>query len=136
MLASCWVAARARADHAGGEYTGATNAPATVLTLGDGGTTRHGEKLYLGLQVTRQFQSDWVSEADIGILARNLDSSLLDLRLVSGFTIGLRTLGDGRGFEDSTLNLGRILNNRYGIDAHVASLRWHWKNGPRPPGPR
>jgi hypothetical protein len=103
------------------QYTGATNAPATVLTLGDGGTTRNGEKLYLGLQVTRQFQSDWVSEADIGILARNLDSSLLDLRLVSGFTIGLRTLGDGRGFEDSTLNLGRILNNRYGIDAHAAT---------------
>ena len=103
------------------QYTGATNAPATVLTLGDGGTTRNGEKLYLGLQVTRQIQSDWVSENDIGILARNLDSSLLDLRLVSGFTIGLRTLGDGRGFEDSTLNLGRILNNRYGLDAHAAT---------------
>jgi hypothetical protein len=55
------------------------------------------------------------------ILARNLDSLLLDLRLVSGFTIGLRTLGDGRGFEDSTLILGRILNNRYGLDAHAAT---------------
>ena len=103
-----------------------------MLTLGDGGTTRNGEKLYLGLQVTRQIQSDWVSENDIGILARNLDSSLLDLRLVSGFTIGLRTLGDGRGFEDSTLLLGRILNNRYGLDAHAAtatawntSIRYH-----------
>ncbi|MBU8538882.1 glycoside hydrolase family 55 protein [Falsiroseomonas tokyonensis] len=103
------------------QYTGATNAPATVLTLGDGGTTRNGEKLYLNLQVTRQIQSDWASEADIGILARNLDSSLLDLRLVSGFTIGLRTLGDGRGFEDTTLILGRILNNRYGLDAHCAT---------------
>jgi hypothetical protein len=26
------------------QYTGATNAPATVLTLGDGGTTRNGQK--------------------------------------------------------------------------------------------
>jgi hypothetical protein len=103
------------------QYTGATNAPATVLTLGDGGTTRNGEKLYLGLQVTRQIQSDWLSEDDIGILACNLDSSLIDLRLVSGFAIGLRTLGDGRGFEDTTLLLGRILNNRYGIDAHAAT---------------
>jgi hypothetical protein len=68
----------------------ATNPSATVLTLGDGGTTRNVEKLYLGLQVTRPIQSDWVSEADIGILARNLDSSPLDLRLASGFTIGLR----------------------------------------------
>lgn len=74
------------------QYTGATNAPATVLTLGDGGTTRNGEKLYLGLQVTRQIQSDWVSEDDIGILARNLDSSLIDLRLVSGFTVTIRRI--------------------------------------------
>jgi hypothetical protein len=103
------------------QYTGAADAPATVLTLGDGGTTRNGEKLYLGLQVTRQIQSDWASEADIGIVARNLDSSLLDLRLVSGFTIGLRTLGDGRGFEDTTLILGRILNNKIGLDVHCAT---------------
>ncbi|MCA3277508.1 MAG: hypothetical protein ING26_18515 [Roseomonas sp.] len=97
-------------------YTGAANAPATVLTLGDGGTTRNGEKLYAGLQVVRQIQSDWVSEADIGILVRNIDASVVELRLVSGFTIGMRTLGDGRGVEDSTFHLLRILNNRYGLD--------------------
>jgi hypothetical protein len=97
-------------------YTGAANAPAIVLTLGDGGTTRNGEKLYAGLQVTRQTQSDWASEADIGILVRNIDASVVDLRLVSGFTIGMRTLGDGRGVEDSTFHLLRILNNRYGLD--------------------
>jgi len=101
------------------QYTG--TAPATVLTLGDGGTVRNGEKLYAGLQVRRQTQSDWLSEADIGILARNLDASVLDLRLVEGFTIGLRTLGDGRGFEDSTLHLGRILNNKIGLDIHCAT---------------
>jgi len=100
-------------------YTG--TAPATVLTLGDGGTVRNGEKLYSNLQVVRQTQSDWGSEADIGILARNLDASVLDVRLVQGFTIGLRTLGDGRGFEDSTLHLGRILNNRIGLDVHCAT---------------
>jgi hypothetical protein len=97
-------------------YTGAANAPATVLTLGDGGTTRNGEKLYAGLQVVRQIQSDWASEADIGILVRNIDASVVELRLVSGFTIGMRTLGDGRGVEDSTFHLLRILNNRYGLD--------------------
>ena len=97
-------------------YTGAANAPATVLTLGDGGTTRTGEKLYAGLQVVRQIQSDWASEADIGILVRNIDASVVELRLVSGFTIGMRTLGDGRGVEDSTFHLLRILNNRYGLD--------------------
>jgi len=101
------------------QYTG--TAPATALTLGDGGTVRNGEKLYAGLQVRRQTQSDWLSESDIGILARNLDASVLELRLVEGFTIGLRTLGDGRGFEDSTLHLGRILNNKIGLDVHCAT---------------
>ena len=100
-------------------YTGSV--PATVLTLGDGGTTRNGEKLYANLQVVRQTQSDWGSEADIGILARNLDASVLDARLVQGFTIGLRTLGDGRGFEDSTLYLHRFLNNRIGLDIRCAT---------------
>ncbi|MBX6742076.1 MAG: hypothetical protein IRY87_08525, partial [Acetobacteraceae bacterium] len=101
------------------QYTG--TAPATVLTLGDGGTVRNGEKLYTHLQVRRKTQSDWSSEADIGILARNLDASVLDVRLVEGFTIGLRTLGDGRGFEDSTLYLHRFLNNKIGLDIHCAT---------------
>ncbi len=40
---------------------------------------------------------------------------------MSGFTIGLHTLGDGHGFEDSTLLLGHNLNNRHGIEAHPAT---------------
>ena len=56
-----------------------------------------------------------------GILARNLDASVLDVRLVEGFAIGLRTLGDGRGFEDTTLFLGRFLNNKIGLDVHCAT---------------
>lgn len=100
-------------------YTG--SAAVTVLTLGDGGTVRNGEKHYAGLQVVRQTQSDWLDEADIGILVRNIDASVVELRLVSGFTIGMRTLGDGRGVEDSTFHLGRILNNRIGLDIHCAT---------------
>jgi hypothetical protein len=92
-----------------------------VLTLGDGGTIRNAEKHYAGLQVIRQTQSDWLDEADIGILVRNIDASVVELRLVSGFTIGMRTLGDGRGVEDSTFHLGRILNNRIGLDIHCAT---------------
>jgi hypothetical protein len=85
-------------------YTG--TAPETVLTLGDGGTVRNGAKLYVGLQVVRATQSDWSSEQDIGVLVRNIDASVVDLRLVSGFTNGLRSSGDGRGVEDSTFHLG------------------------------
>jgi hypothetical protein len=100
-------------------YTGA--APASVLVLGSGGTTRNGEKLYAGLNVIRATQSDWSSEADIGITIRNIDASQVELRRVEGFTIGLRTLGDGRGVEDSTIVLGRLVNNRIGLDIWCAT---------------
>jgi hypothetical protein len=100
-------------------YTGA--APAVVLVLGSGGTIRNGEKLYTGLNVIRATQSDWSSEADIGITIRNIDASQVELRRVEGFTIGLRTLGDGRGVEDSTITLGRLVNNRIGLDIWCAT---------------
>jgi len=100
-------------------YTGTT--PTSVLVLGDGGTIRNAEKLYSGLNVIRQTLSDWSSEADIGITVRNVDASQIELRRVEGFTIGMRTLGDGRGVEDSTFTLGRIVNNRIGLDIWCAT---------------
>lgn len=92
-----------------------------ALTLGDGGTARNATKLYQGLRVLRATQSDWLDEADIGVCIRNCDASLIELRQVEGFTIGLQTLGDGRGFEDTTLILGRIVNNRIGLDIRTAT---------------
>lgn len=100
-------------------YTGI--APTSVLVLGDGGTIRNAEKLYTGLNVLRQTLSDWSSEADIGITVRNVDASQIELRRVEGFTIGMRTLGDGRGVEDSTCTLGRIVNNCIGLDIWCAT---------------
>ncbi|MBX6744773.1 MAG: hydrolase [Acetobacteraceae bacterium] len=93
----------------------------TALTLGDGGAVRNAAKLYEGLRVIRASQSDWLDENDIGILIRNLDASVVELRHVEGFTIGLRTLGDERGFEDSELTLGRIVNNRIGLDIRTGT---------------
>jgi len=43
-------------------------------------------------------QSD---RAVIGITARNIDAGQIELRRVEGFTIGMRTLGDGRVVEDT-----------------------------------
>jgi hypothetical protein len=108
-------------------YTG--TAPTSVLVLGDGGTVRNGEKLYIGLNVIRAIQSDWSSEADIGITVRNVDASLIELRRVEGFTIGMRTLGDERGVEDSTFFLGRIVNNKIGLDIWCANATaWNTSN--------
>ena len=111
-------------------YAGPAGQPA--LTIGDGGSARNASKLHSGLTVLRAAQSDWENEGDIGILLRNHDASIIEVRRVEGFTIGIRTLGDGRGFEDSTLVLGRIVNNRIGLDVHTAtaaawntSIRYH-----------
>ena len=104
----------------------------TALTIGDGGAVRNAAKLYQGLRVIRATTSDWQNLGDIGIVLRNLDSSLVEIRQVEGFTIGARTLGVERGFEDSNVHLGRMVNNHIGLDIHTqtaaawnTSVRYH-----------
>ncbi len=92
-----------------------------ALTIGDGGTARNANKVFTGLAVSRTTVSDWADEGDIGIVLRNLDASVVEVREIAGFTIGLRTLGDGRGFEDTTLVLNRFVNNRIGLDVRAAT---------------
>ena len=103
-----------------------------ALTIGDGGAVRNATKIYQGLRVVRAEVSDWSNLDDVGILLRNMDSSMMEIRHVEGFTVGIRTLGVERGFEDSNLFLGRIINNCVGLDircqtaaAWNTSVRYH-----------
>jgi hypothetical protein len=80
--------------------------------------------------VLRAAISSWEDEADIGLVMRNLDASFVEIRQVEGFTIGVRTLGVERGFEDSTLVLGRIVNNRIGLDVRTETAA-AWNNSIR-----
>jgi len=102
----------------------------TALTVGDGAAMRNQAKLYQGLRVLRATVSDWLDERDIGILLRNLDASVVEIRQTEGFTIGVRTEGVEVGFEDSTLYLGRFVNNRIGLDVHTATAS-AWNNSVR-----
>ena len=102
----------------------------TALTLGDGAAMRNQSKLYQGLRVLRTTASDWLDERDIGIRLRNLDASVVEIRQVEGFTIGARTEGVEVGFEDSTLYLGRFVNNRIGLDVYTATAAG-WNNSVR-----
>lgn len=90
-----------------------------ALTLGDGAAVRNAAKRYEGLRVLRASLSDWEDEADIGLVMRNLDASFVEIRQVEGFTIGIRTAGVERGFEDTTILLGRIVNNHIGLDVRT-----------------
>ncbi|TQF77716.1 hydrolase [Elioraea sp. Yellowstone] len=107
-------------------------APEAALTLGDGGAVRNGEKLYWGIRVVRATVSDWLDERDIGVVLRNIDASLVQIAEARNFTIGVRTLGDERGVEDTTVLLGRIVDNRIGLDIRAgtaagwnASMRYY-----------
>lgn len=102
----------------------------TALTLGDGAAVRNAAKRYEGLRVLRAAISSWDNEADIGLVMRNLDASFVEIRQVEGFTIGVRTLGVERGFEDSTLILGRIVNNKIGLDVRTETAA-AWNNSIR-----
>ncbi|WP_439579034.1 glycosyl hydrolase family 28-related protein [Elioraea sp.] len=90
--------------------------PGPALTLGDGGAVRNGEKLYWGIKVQRASLSDWLDERDIGVVVRNVDVSLIHIAEARNFTIGVQTLGDERGVEDSTFILDRLVDNRIGLD--------------------
>ncbi|MDW8445358.1 MAG: phage tail fiber protein [Acetobacteraceae bacterium] len=95
--------------------------PEPALTLGDGGTARNGEKLYWNIRVARSAISSWLDEREIGILVRNVDASLIHIAEAARFTIGVQTLGDRRGVEDSTFILGRIVDNRIGLDVRCST---------------
>ncbi len=101
-----------------------------ALVLGDGGAVRNGEKSYTGLRVLRAAQSDWSDETDIGIVVRNLDESQVEIRQAEGYTIGVRTLGEGRGVQNSTFFFGRLVNNKIGLDVNTGTAQG-WNNAVR-----
>jgi len=97
-----------------------------ALQLGDGGTTRNLNKVYTNLAVVRVTTSNWSNESDIGIRIRNADACFISLRLTQGFTIGVQTYGDSRGFEDSTIVLGRHVDHKVAVDVRTnSSSAWN-----------
>ena len=90
-----------------------------ALLIGASGATKTQAKTYRGLSVVRASQADWTNEADIGIRLRNVDACEVEVRRVEGFTIGVQVFGDQTGAEDSTFRLGRIVNNKIGVDIYT-----------------
>lgn len=99
------------------------------LTLGTGGTTGNRMKTY-SIRVHRQTISNWASEDDVGVRIVNSDSCQIQVLQAEGFTIGCQTFGDGRGFEDSNVFLGRIVDNKYGLDIRTNTAT-AWNNSVR-----
>ncbi|MBW8268282.1 hydrolase [Caldovatus aquaticus] len=103
---------------------------APALTIGST-TQRNRSFVGRGIRVVRTAVTDWLNEAEIGVLVCNLDAGLVEIVEANGFTIGVRTLGAGTfGVEDSTFVLGRIVDCRYGLDIRTEQAT-SWNNANR-----
>lgn len=108
-----------------------------ALVIGNVGGPRASQKIYRGLNVAASTQSPWNDERSIGINMHNFDACWAEVRRVQGFNIGVRTEGSGvfgspAGFEDSDLHLGRLVNNRFGLDIHCSQPGpYAWNNSVR-----
>jgi len=105
-------------------YDPLPGAPRAALTIGDL-TVRVRAKSYTGIRVRRAVQSDWSNDGVIGCVLRNFDACFAEVLQADGFSIGLRTEGSGipgaaAGFEDTTIVLGRLIDNRIGLDIHAS----------------
>lgn len=100
----------------------------TALAIGRPGAERLWSRRYTGLRVRRLAQSDWSSEAEIGIRICNAYASEVAIEQVSGFTIGAQCLGDGVGWVYCRVALGRIWNNKIGLDLRCGVGGWTNQN--------
>ena len=87
----------------------------TALVLGAASSTSFRVR-WEGICVSRNLQSDWTNEANIGVVLRNPNTAFISIRDVRGFTIGVRMLGQDVGNSYNTVRLGYLLNNKYGLD--------------------
>lgn len=101
-----------------------------ALTVGASGNTKNFAKQYGPIRVLRRTVSDWSSESDVGVRIYNCDGCMVDLRQSEGFTIGLQTWGDETGFEDTTVFLDKLINNKYALDVHTGTASG-WNNSIR-----
>ncbi|MCC7282186.1 MAG: hypothetical protein IT556_07360 [Acetobacteraceae bacterium] len=107
-----------------------------ILAAGQGGALRIGQPgsqrlwgtRYTGLRVRRLTQSDWSSEAEIGIQIFNAYASEIGLEHAEGFTIGAQAFGDANGFVYCRVTLGRFYNNRIGLDLRSGQGGWNNQN--------
>lgn len=87
-----------------------------ALTLGGNGATRNQNKVYGPVRVLRTTQSNWSSEADIGVRIWNADNCVCAIERSEKFTIAVQLASDLRGVEDSDFFYGRLIDAKVGVD--------------------
>lgn len=95
-------------------YAGATGTAA--LTIGEVDKPNALMTMRLNVTASGAGYGAWPSDSDIGIVLRNLDTSIAHITRVSGFGVGLQTIGDRAGFSYNEIHLGYILDNQIGVE--------------------
>jgi hypothetical protein len=96
----------------------------TALVVGTTGANGHLRAKHR-IRVQRATISNWSTEADLGVQFVNHDSCTIDLADASDFTVGAQFIGMGaRGSAYNNVTLGRLFNNKLGIDLTNATGGW------------
>lgn len=78
----------------------------------------------LVLRQKRGVVTDWSSEADIGILTRNVQRSRITIEEVRNNTIGYQRLGDAGGHVYNEITLLLIDSHKVGVDCETIGSGW------------
>lgn len=90
---------------------------ATFLLIGPTGTAKNIQRGIFNIWVERSTQSDWSDAGNTGVHLRNFSHSSINIRSVRHFTRGVLLEGSGfGGFAENEIYIGRLGNNRYGLD--------------------
>jgi hypothetical protein len=100
----------------------------TCLRIGNPGATRLWGRRYHGIRVRRLVLSDWSSEAEIGVAIYNAYACDITIEHAEGFTIGAQAFGDGVGWVYCRVGLGRLFNNKVGLDLRCGVGGWNNQN--------
>lgn len=96
-----------------------------ALTIGEVGPGKDNFGLRHRLQVYREATGNWSDEGQIGIKILNAVECSIDVVRAEGFTIGLQLKGEGSdGFVHNHVFLGRLSDNKVGLDLAAASSGW------------
>lgn len=77
------------------------------------------------IRLKRATVSDWLSEADAGVVLRNFYASRFYLDEIEGFTVGVTCLGDtNNGFSYNDVHLGSLVDNKIALDCTNDTGGW------------
>lgn len=93
-------------------YTGPAGRSALVI----GGATAQFRRHHV-VQLMRYALTDWLSEADAGLVIRNHYASTFTIDRCDQFTVGVTCIGDAaNGFSYNKLYIGQLIDNKIALD--------------------